>query len=71
MTESKKDKDINVVGSVDDLLGEPKEKKKKQQRTLLLHNSNFEKFQRFCRDRATTPAHLVDRWIETFLKEYK
>lgn len=50
---------------------EGSEKPKKQQRTLLLINEPFERFQKICKDEGVKPAHVIDRWIEKFLEGYK
>jgi hypothetical protein len=50
---------------------EGSEKPKKQQRTLLLVNEPFERFQKICKDEGVKPAHVIDKWISAFLSTYQ
>lgn len=66
----KKSSDIEVLGSVQDLLQpRPKNPKEKSPRTLMLNHKDFERFQDICRDGGTRPSVLIERWIKTFLAE--
>ncbi len=60
--------DIEVLGSVQDLLKPKKPRvKSKSPRTLMLEHEAFDRFQDACRERGARPSNLIDRWIATFL----